>query len=36
MEVLPYPQPAELACLRDLQARTRAAHAGPVHISLPS
>jgi len=36
MEVLPYPQPAELACLRELQARTRAAHAGPVHISLPS
>jgi glutaconate CoA-transferase, subunit B len=32
--VLPYPEPRELAVLRDLHARTRSAHAGPVRIRL--
>ena len=35
LEVLAPPEPADLASLRDLQARTRAAHASPVRISLP-
>jgi len=34
IETLPAPQPAELAALRDLEARTRAAHARPVRINL--
>ena len=34
LESLPAPQPAELAILRDLYARTRTAHAGPVHIRI--
>jgi len=36
LETLPIPQPAELATLRDLLARTRHAHACPVRITLPS
>jgi glutaconate CoA-transferase subunit B len=35
LERLPPPEPRELECLRDLEARTRAAHASPVRISLP-
>jgi len=34
IETLPAPQSAELAALRDLEARTRAAHARPVRINL--
>ena len=34
VETLAPPEPAILACLRDLQARTRAAHAAPVRINL--
>jgi glutaconate CoA-transferase subunit B len=34
LEFLPAPQLAELAILRDLHARTRTAHAGPVHIRI--
>ncbi len=33
VEVLPPPEPADLACLRDLHARTRAAHSTPVRIT---
>jgi len=33
VEVLPPPDPADLACLRDLHARTRAAHSTPVRIT---
>jgi glutaconate CoA-transferase, subunit B len=36
LETVAVPQPAELATLRDLQARTRHAHARPVRITLPS
>jgi glutaconate CoA-transferase subunit B len=36
LETVPVPQPAELATLRGLQARTRHAHARPVRITLPS
>lgn len=35
LESLSAPRPDELCCLRALQARTRAAHAGSVHIQLP-
>ena len=34
VEVLPPPDPADLACLRDLHARTHAAHSTPVRITL--
>jgi len=34
LESVPIPEPAELATLRDLHARTRVAHASPVHINL--
>ncbi len=34
--LVPPPEPHELEVLRDLHARTRAAHARPVHIELPS
>jgi glutaconate CoA-transferase subunit B len=34
LERVPPPQPAELTCLRDLEARTRAAHAHPVRIRV--
>ena len=34
LERVPPPQPAELSCLRELQARTRAAHANPVRIRV--
>ncbi len=34
IEMLPAPAPAELAALRELEARTRAAHARPIRISL--
>jgi glutaconate CoA-transferase, subunit B len=34
LERVPPPQPAELNCLRDLEARTRAAHAHPVRIRV--
>jgi glutaconate CoA-transferase subunit B len=34
LERVPPPQPAELNCLRELQARTRAAHAHPVRIRV--
>jgi glutaconate CoA-transferase subunit B len=34
IEVLPPPDPTDLACLRDLHARTRAAHSTPVRITL--
>jgi glutaconate CoA-transferase subunit B len=34
IETLPAPEPAALAVLRDLEARTRAAHARPVRINL--
>jgi glutaconate CoA-transferase subunit B len=33
VEVLPPPEPADLVCLRDLHARTRAAHSTPVRIT---
>jgi glutaconate CoA-transferase, subunit B len=36
LETVAVPQPAELATLRGLQARTRHAHAHPVRITLPS
>ena len=36
LEVLAPPEPHELEVLRDLHARTEAAHARPVHIKLPS
>ena len=35
VEALPPPEPAELQSLRELEARTRAAHARPVRIALP-
>jgi glutaconate CoA-transferase, subunit B len=35
LQVLPAPEPADLVSLRDLQERTRAAHANPVRITLP-
>jgi len=35
-EIVRPPQPRELEVLRDLQARTEAAHASTVHIKLPS
>jgi len=35
LETLPAPTPAELAALRDLEARTQRAHAAPIHIKLP-
>jgi len=34
IETLPAPQPADLGVLRDLEARTREAHARPVRINL--
>ncbi len=34
LERVPPPQPAELRCLRELEARTRAAHAHPVRIRV--
>ncbi|HSY45790.1 MAG TPA: CoA-transferase [Steroidobacteraceae bacterium] len=34
LERVPPPQPAELNCLRELEARTRAAHAHPVRIRV--
>jgi glutaconate CoA-transferase subunit B len=34
LERVPPPQPAELTCLRELEARTRAAHAHPVRIRV--
>jgi hypothetical protein len=36
LEVLAAPDPADLASLRDLHARTRAAHESPVRIVLPT
>ena len=36
LETVPPPDRTELAVLRDLHARTAAAHARPVHITLPS
>jgi glutaconate CoA-transferase subunit B len=36
VQVVSPPQPGELEVLRDLQARTEAAHAAAVHIKLPS
>jgi glutaconate CoA-transferase, subunit B len=36
LEVIAPPEPRELEVLRDLHARTEAAHARPVHIQLPS
>ena len=36
LEVIAPPEPRELEVLRDLHARTAAAHALPVHIKLPS
>jgi hypothetical protein len=33
---LPYPTAVELEILRDLHARTRSAHAGPIRITLPA
>jgi glutaconate CoA-transferase, subunit B len=36
LELVPPPHPGELEVLRDLQARTEAAHAASVHIKLPS
>ncbi len=35
VEVLAAPDPRDLECLRDLHARTQAAHAEPVRIALP-
>jgi glutaconate CoA-transferase subunit B len=34
--IVPPPDRTELVVLRDLHARTAAAHARPVHITLPS
>jgi glutaconate CoA-transferase subunit B len=34
-EILPVPEPAVLANLRDLEARTREAHGRPIRITLP-
>jgi hypothetical protein len=34
-EILPAPEPAVLATLRDLEARTREAHGRPIRITLP-
>jgi glutaconate CoA-transferase subunit B len=34
IETLPAPEPADLAVLRDLEARTREAHARPIRINL--
>jgi len=36
LELVPPPEPRELTVLRDLHARTQAAHARPIHIELPS
>jgi glutaconate CoA-transferase, subunit B len=36
LETVPAPGPGELASLRSLEARTRAAHASPVRITLPT
>jgi glutaconate CoA-transferase subunit B len=36
LETLPAPEPAALEALRDLEARTRAAHARPIRINLRS
>jgi glutaconate CoA-transferase, subunit B len=36
IETVPPPQSSELAVLRELHARTAAAHVRPVHITLPS
>jgi glutaconate CoA-transferase, subunit B len=36
LRALPYPPAAELEILRDLHARTRSAHAGPIRITLPA
>jgi glutaconate CoA-transferase, subunit B len=36
LEVVPPPEPRELEVLRDLHARTEAAHTAAVHIKLPS
>jgi glutaconate CoA-transferase, subunit B len=36
LATLPDPEPDELAVLRDLEARTRAAHERPVRITLPA
>jgi len=36
LERLAVPEPADLDCLRDLHARTRAAHDKPVRITLPA
>jgi glutaconate CoA-transferase subunit B len=36
LELVPPPDPRELEVLRDLHARTQAAHAAAVHIKLPS
>jgi glutaconate CoA-transferase subunit B len=36
LEVVSPPEPRELAVLRDLHARTQAAHVRPIHIELPS
>jgi len=36
LELVSPPEPRELTVLRDLHARTQAAHARPIHIELPS
>jgi len=36
LELVPPPEPRELTVLRDLHARTQAAHVRPIHIELPS
>jgi glutaconate CoA-transferase subunit B len=36
LEVVSPPEPRELTVLRDLHARTQAAHVRPIHIELPS
>ena len=36
VEDLPPPEPADIECLRDLNARTESAHANPVRIKLPT
>jgi glutaconate CoA-transferase, subunit B len=36
LEIVPAPEPGELESLRSLEARTRAAHASPVRITLPT
>jgi len=36
LEVVSPPEPRELTVLRDLHARTQAAHVRPIHIDLPS